>query len=236
VFVTNMLARRPFTALKAAASLDGRIATAAGESRWITGEEARVFGRRLRGRHDAVLVGINTVLADDPELTPRVPPYENKSIMRVVADSHARIPLDGKLVKSARETPLVLAVTGQALPAKVKTLTGLGVTVLLVNEMKGRIDLNDLLSKLYTMSIMSVLVEGGGELLASFVELDLFDKLYLFQAPLLIGGKGALSFLGGKGAERLERAPRLKLVSSRRLGDDQLFEYYPAQSLFAGEA
>jgi diaminohydroxyphosphoribosylaminopyrimidine deaminase/5-amino-6-(5-phosphoribosylamino)uracil reductase len=79
-------------------------------------------------------------------------------------------------------------------------------------------------------------VEGGGELLASFVELDLFDKLYLFQAPLLIGGKGALSFLGGKGAERLERAPRLKLVSSRRLGDDQLFEYYPAQSLFAGEA
>ncbi|MBN2352790.1 MAG: bifunctional diaminohydroxyphosphoribosylaminopyrimidine deaminase/5-amino-6-(5-phosphoribosylamino)uracil reductase RibD [Spirochaetales bacterium] len=236
VFVVNMLSRRPFTALKAAASLDGRIATASGESRWITGEEARAHAHRLRGRYDAVMVGINTVLKDDPLLTPRVPPYEGKKTMRVVVDSRARIPVDCALVKSARETPLVVAVTGQALPGKVKTLGAQGAAVLLVNEDRGRVDLDDLLAKLYTLSVCSVLVEGGGELLASFVERDLYDKLYLFQAPKLIGGSAALSFLGGRGVERLERAPRLSEVSSRRLGKDRLYEYYPAGSLFAGGA
>jgi diaminohydroxyphosphoribosylaminopyrimidine deaminase/5-amino-6-(5-phosphoribosylamino)uracil reductase len=235
-FVVNMLSRRPFVALKAAASLDGRIATSSGESRWITGEEARAFAHLLRGRHDAVMAGINTVLKDDPLLTPRVPPYEGKKTMRVVVDSRARIPMDSALVKSARETPLLVAVTGQALPGKVKTLTAQGVTVLLVNEDRGRVDLDDLLAKLYTLSVCSVLVEGGGELLASFVERDLYDKLYLFQAPKLLGGRTALSFLGGRGIEKLDRAPRLKQVASRRLGEDMFYEYYPAGSLFAERA
>ncbi len=235
VFVTNMLSRRPFVALKAAASLDGRIATAAGESRWITGEAARAFGNRLRGRYDGVMVGINTVLNDDPALTPRVPPYEAKKVFRIVADSRAKIPLDCMLVKTAHEMPVIMAVTKHALPAKVKALIKMGVGVLPVNEDRGRVDLEDLLAKLHALAIGSVLVEGGGELLASFVEWELFDKLYLFQAPKLIGGAGALSFIGGRGVEQLERAPRLKQVSVRRLGEDRLFEFYPAQSLFAGE-
>jgi diaminohydroxyphosphoribosylaminopyrimidine deaminase / 5-amino-6-(5-phosphoribosylamino)uracil reductase len=232
-FITNMRAQRPFVALKAAASLDGRIATGSGESRWITGEAARAYGHRLRGWYDGIMVGVNTVLKDDPSLTPRIAPYLGKKTMRIVVDSAARLPLDCVLVKSARETPLVVAVTGRALPAKVKELTQQGVTVILADEERGRVDLADLLAKLYGLSLRSVLVEGGGELLASFAERDLFDKLYLFQAPKLIGGTGAPSFLGGRGVERLAAAPRLKLVSSRRLGDDTLFEYYPAQSIFA---
>ena len=234
VFVTNMLSRHTFVALKAAASLDGKIATAAGESRWITGEAARAFGHRLRGRYDGIMVGVNTVLSDDPELTPRQAPYIGKKLVRIVADSTARIPLESKLVKTARQYPLVVAVTSRALPAKVKTLTQQGVTVLLVAEEKGRVDLEDLLSKLYGLSVFSVLVEGGGELHASFVEQGRFDKLYLFQAMNLIGGREALSFLGGRGVEHLKDAVRLKKVSFRNVGDDVLFEFYPARSVFAG--
>jgi diaminohydroxyphosphoribosylaminopyrimidine deaminase/5-amino-6-(5-phosphoribosylamino)uracil reductase len=235
VFVTVMRARRPFVALKAAASLDGRIATAGGESRWITGERSRAFSHRLRGWYDGVLVGAGTALKDDPLLTPRVPPYEAKKPVRIVVDSTAQISLESRLVKSARECPLVAAVTPRARPAKIKALTQQGVTVLLTGEERGRVDLEDLLAKLYGMGVMSVLVEGGGELHASFVERDLFDKLYLFQAPRLIGGAGAPSFLGGRGAGRLKDAARLTQASFRRLGEDMLFEYYPAHSLLAGE-
>ncbi len=235
VFVTVMRARRPFVALKAAASLDGRIATVGGESRWITGEQSRAFSHRLRGWYDGVLVGAGTALKDDPLLTPRVSPYEAKKPVRIVVDSTARISLESRLVKSAPECPLLVAVTARARPAKIKALTQQGVTVLLTGEERGRVDLEDLLAKLYGLGVMSVLVEGGGELHASFVERDLFDKLYLFQAPRLIGGTGAPSFLGGRGAARLKDAARLTQASLRRLGEDTLCEYYPAHSMLAGE-
>ncbi|HEQ70918.1 MAG TPA: bifunctional diaminohydroxyphosphoribosylaminopyrimidine deaminase/5-amino-6-(5-phosphoribosylamino)uracil reductase RibD [Spirochaetia bacterium] len=233
VYVTNMTAGRPFIALKAAASLDGKIATAGGESKWITGEAARTHARRLRGRYDAVVVGARTAEKDDPDLTPRVPEYRDKKVFRVICDSRARLPLDGTLVKTAASQPVIVAVTRAALPAKVQKLAKAGCTVLLVNDDRGLIDLEDLVEKLQGLGITSLLVEGGGELLASFVEKGLYDKLYLFYALRLFGGDTAPSFLRGHGVNRIEDAARFARRSVRFLGDDLLLELYPAGSRFA---
>lgn len=241
VFITAVTKGRPFVALKAASSLDGRIAvkpasTGDGgmkEPRWITNEKSREYGRRLRGIYDAVMVGINTVLEDDPDLTPRLTEFKSKKTVRIVCDSRAQTPLESRLVKTAGENPVIVAVTKNALPANVKKLTKAGVTVLLVAEDRGRLDLDDLLEKLFRIGITSVFVEGGGTLHASFVEQSLFDKLYLFFAPLVFGGANPYSFVRGRGIMRIEDAPRLVRRSIRFFDDDMLFEFYPEGSLFA---
>jgi diaminohydroxyphosphoribosylaminopyrimidine deaminase/5-amino-6-(5-phosphoribosylamino)uracil reductase len=235
VFITNVTARRPFIALKAASSLDGKIAAANGASKWITSEKSRLFGRRLRGIYDSVMVGIGTVLKDDPGLLPDLPLFVGKKTSRIVVDSRARIPMESVLVKTASQTATIVAVTKYAIPAMLKKLTRLGATVLLVNDEKGRVDLEDLIAKLDSLGISSVLVEGGGELLGSFVEQGLFDKLYLFLAPKLIGGDNAPSVIRGKGVARIEDAVRLKRLSLRHLDDDLLIELYPTNTPFAEE-
>lgn len=217
-----MTAQRPFVTLKLATSLDGKIATASGESRWITGEAARRVGHELRAAHDAVLVGVETALADDPELTVRTPGFRGVQPARVVLDSHQRIADRLKLVAGAREIPTFLVTTTEPQAR----LLDAGVRVLEVAGRDGRVDPEAALAALFAAGVNRLLVEGGGEVASSFVRHHLFDAVEWFRAPLLLGADGRPG-LGGLGLEALAGAPRLRRVAVEALGED-LWERYEA--------
>jgi diaminohydroxyphosphoribosylaminopyrimidine deaminase/5-amino-6-(5-phosphoribosylamino)uracil reductase len=207
--------------LKLATTLDGRIATASGESRWITGEEARVQVHRLRAEHDAVVVGIETALADDPELTVRSPGYNGRQPARVVLDSRQRLTPDCKLVKTAREVPTYVVATGEADPA----LTEAGVKVLTVRAIgEDRPELKSVVEALGREGLSSLFVEGGGQVAASFIRCGLVDRLEWFRAPMLIGGEGRPG-VGALAVAALAEAPHFRRVEVRELGPD-LWERY----------
>jgi diaminohydroxyphosphoribosylaminopyrimidine deaminase/5-amino-6-(5-phosphoribosylamino)uracil reductase len=209
----------PFVSLKAAMSLDGKIATSVGESRWITGEKARALGHRLRASHDALLTGVETVLADDPELTVRL--ARGRTPLRVVADSQARTPPDARLL-TADQRPPVIAVTGRAPLARRRRLERAGAQVWVLPAREGRINLKALMQRLVGAGIQSVLVEGGGTLAESALAAGLVDRVYFFIAPLLIGGAAAPTAVEGPGVRHLARAWRLKDMRVRRVGEDVL--------------
>jgi diaminohydroxyphosphoribosylaminopyrimidine deaminase/5-amino-6-(5-phosphoribosylamino)uracil reductase len=213
---------RPFVTLKFATSLDGRIATASGESRWITGEAARRAGHELRAVHDAVLVGVETALADDPELTVRTPGFDGAQPLRVVLDSRQRIGGGLKLVAGARQVPTVVLTTA----APQARLVDAGVRVIKVTAREGRVDLEAAMAALFAAGVNRLLVEGGGEVASSFVRHHLFDAVEWFRAPVLLGGDGRPG-LGALGFEALADAPRLRRVAVEVLGED-LWERYEA--------
>lgn len=218
--------KRPFVVLKAATSLDGRIATRGGESKWITSEEARRAGHLLRDRLDAICVGVNTVLADDPELTARLPDTRNP--VRVVLDSRLRTPPSSKLVRSAREVRTLIATTREADLERRRLLESRGVEVLVVKRTReGRVDLGRLLEALAERELNSVLVEGGGSVLGAFVDAKLVNKVVLFLAPMIIGGEGAPHAVGGRGVKRLGEALRLERLETERVGPDLMIVGYP---------
>ncbi|WP_342669543.1 bifunctional diaminohydroxyphosphoribosylaminopyrimidine deaminase/5-amino-6-(5-phosphoribosylamino)uracil reductase RibD [Desulfovirgula thermocuniculi] len=225
VFIKYITTRRPFVVLKAAMSLDGKIATRTGESRWITGPEARLAAHRLRDRYDAVLVGINTVLRDDPSLTTRLPGGEGRDPVRVVVDSLARIPLHARLLTQKSPAPTIVAVTERAPAEKLRRLEEAGAQVLVIPG-GPRVDLAALMEELGRREITSVLVEGGGEVHASFLEGRLADKVVWFIAPLIIGGRKAPGPVGGEGFAWLGEAVRLRDVSLARCGEDLCLEGY----------
>lgn len=212
---------RPRVTLKLATSLDGRIATASGESQWITSEEARLEGHRLRAAHDAILVGIGTVLADDPLLTARLPGRPVDQPLRVVLDSRQRLGLESNLVRTARETP-VMVITGQLPSAR---LTAAGVKVVKVHVgPEGRPSLSHALTALYAEGVRSLLVEGGGEVASSFLRADAVDRIEWFRAPVLLGSE-ARPGVGALAIARLGEARRLRRVAVEALGPD-LWERY----------
>jgi diaminohydroxyphosphoribosylaminopyrimidine deaminase/5-amino-6-(5-phosphoribosylamino)uracil reductase len=207
--------------LKLATSLDGRIATAAGESRWITGEESRAEAHRLRSRHDAVVVGIETALADDPELTVRLPGYQGAQPARVVLDSRQRLSADSKLVRTAREIPTFLVATTTPEPA----LTDAGVKVLRVRGLgEDRPELKDVVDALAAEGLQRLFVEGGGQVAASFARCGLVDALEWFRAPVLIGGEGRPG-VGALAVAALAEAPHFRRIAVHQLGPD-LWERY----------
>ncbi len=227
VFFKYITTRLPFVTLKAALSLDGKIATAAGESKWITGEEARRFVHELRAQHDAVMVGIGTVLADDPSLTVRLVETERQP-RRIVVDSRLRIPLESQLVRTAREVPtIVAAVAGLAPPEKKDALAARGVAVWELPGDQGRVDLGALAAALGRAEVTSVLLEGGATLNAAALAAKLVDKLVFFFAPLLIGGRDAPGPVGGEGVPRLEEAVKVAELEWRQVGRDLLVMGYP---------
>lgn len=207
--------------LKLATSLDGRIATASGESRWITGPQAREEVHRLRAAHDAVLVGIGTALADDPELTVRLDGYAGTQPARVVLDSRQRLPFDSKLAATANETPTYVLTTKSPLTA----LSATGVRVIEVAaDPEGRPVLAAACAALAALGLRRLFVEGGGEVAGAFLRAGLVDALEWFRAPIVIGGDGRPA-LGGLGLERLNAAPRFRRLDVRAVGDD-LWERY----------
>jgi diaminohydroxyphosphoribosylaminopyrimidine deaminase/5-amino-6-(5-phosphoribosylamino)uracil reductase len=220
VFVTFQEKKRPFFVMKAALSLDGKIATKIGESKWISNEESRAYTNRLRSVMDAVLVGINTVILDNPLLLPKVTKPKRYPV-RVVLDSKLRIPLSAELVKTASKyKTLIFALSDQSSEKKSR-LNALGVEVVLVggNENR-RVALADVCLELYRRGIMSVMVEGGGEVNSALLKEGLIDKVMLFYGPLLIGGKNASGLVAGKGIDFLKDAYMVDVVSVKKLKDD----------------
>jgi len=209
----------PFVALKAAMSLDGKIATSAGESKWITGERARAFGHRLRAWHDAVLVGVETVLADDPELTLRL--ARGRSPLRVVVDSRGRTPSGARLLGVGDRSP-VIALTERASPARRQRLQRAGADVWVLPSREGRVDLGALAGRLAEQGANSLLVEGGGTVAASALAAGLVDRVYFLVAPLILGGARAPTSVEGEGVRRLSEAWRVASLRVRRLGSDLL--------------
>ena len=206
--------------LKLATSLDGRIATASGESRWITGEAARDEVHRLRLMHSAVMVGVATVIADDPELTVRMAGNVGAQPTRVVLDTRQRIPLTCKLVANAGRIPTVVL----SILHSNKRLTDAGVRVLQVAECERGVDPGGALEALKSMGLTTVMIEGGGEVAASFLAAQLVDAIEWFRAPMILGEEGRSS-VGALVIKDLAVAPRFRRTAVQALGDD-LWERY----------
>jgi len=223
VFLTAMEHQRPHVLLKSAMSLDGKIAAFDRSARWITGEAARRRAHELRANSDAVMVGIGTVLADDPALTVRLEPAWPREPLRVVVDSRARLPLRARLIDAGSPSRVVAAVIDEAPIERVTALEARGVTVLSCKSRDGRVDLADLSARLFARDVTGVLLEGGSELNGAFIEAGLVDRVAVFVAPLLLGGAVAPTVAGGRGLP-LPRAVRLGALQVSPVGDDWLIE------------
>lgn len=223
VFLTAVREERPHVTLKVAMTLDGKIADARGASRWITGEAARAEGHRLRRESDAVLVGIGTVLADDPELTPRAGGPWPREPYRVVLDSEARTPPAARLLAAGSPERALILVTERAPAARRRALVEAGATVVVCAAREGRVDLAVALRELAAREIRGVLVEGGAEVHGAFLVAGLVDHVVAFVAPRLLGGRAARAALAGEGLE-LARAVRLGPLAARGVGDDLCIE------------
>ena len=207
----------PFVTAKAATSLDGKIATRTGQSKWITNEAARRRARLLRAEHQAVLVGINTILSDDPHLGPREPGTAEP--WRVVLDSRLRIPLGSQVVKSGK---CIVACTNGAGAAKKTRLERAGVRVFVFRGR--RVPLKPLLRRLVKEEIISLMVEGGGEVLGSFFDLHLVDRVCWFLSPIILGSAESHVAVAGIGAARLDKAPRLHKATIEKVGNALLLQ------------
>ncbi len=207
--------KRPFVAIKFASSLDGKIATRTHDSKWITNEAARFAAHALRATYQGIVVGIETVVRDNPHLGVRN--RKGRDPLRIILDSTLRLPLNSQVL---RNTNVIVATTTSAPSTKLKKLKQQGITVL---QFPGRqVPLQNLLKKLYTLEILSVLVEGGGTILGSFCDEQLVDKAYIFHAPVLIGGSSAISALAGEGVKSVSKALRLKNIIHKNYGDNLL--------------
>jgi diaminohydroxyphosphoribosylaminopyrimidine deaminase/5-amino-6-(5-phosphoribosylamino)uracil reductase len=227
-FLLQMREGRPLFHLKTATSLDGRIATASGESRWITGEAARADGQRLRATHDAILVGASTVAADDPELTCRLPGLAAYSPIRIVLDSKARLSPQSKLAATADRAKVWLLCTGDAPATARQALQAKGVEVIEVAaDARGRVDISAAARALGERRLTRVLIEGGGEIAAAFLKADLVDRVTSYQAGILLGAESR-SAIAALGLEKLGSAPRFRLVSSRSVGADAVETWHRA--------
>ncbi|GAA0215136.1 diaminohydroxyphosphoribosylaminopyrimidine deaminase/5-amino-6-(5-phosphoribosylamino)uracil reductase [Brevundimonas nasdae] len=204
---------RPRITLKLATSLDGRIATASGESQWITGEDARLEGHRLRAAHDAILVGVETVLKDDPELTARLPGRTVDQPLRVVLDSRLRTPPTARL---AGENTLILTAAEPRAVGRAR--------VRLIAMEEGRLAISAVLTALSDAGVASLLIEGGGQVAASFLRADAVDRLEWFRAPILLGGEGR-PCIATLALANLADAPKFRRLGVEPVGDD-LWERY----------
>jgi diaminohydroxyphosphoribosylaminopyrimidine deaminase/5-amino-6-(5-phosphoribosylamino)uracil reductase len=221
---------QPFVILKVALTLDGWIATRKGESKWITNDKSRKFVHTLRKRVDAIMVGVGTVIADDPLLTPYLTRGSNRDPVKVIADTNLRIPLGSRLLTEGPSALTLIAAGSNVSGTKRKEVEGLGARVIDCKMRDGRVDLAELLDKLAGMSITSVLVEGGATLFGSIIREGLADKFCILLAPKILGGKNGVPFTRGPGCDILENCLTLKVLTVRRFDDDIMIESYPKTS------
>ncbi|MGB5056709.1 MAG: bifunctional diaminohydroxyphosphoribosylaminopyrimidine deaminase/5-amino-6-(5-phosphoribosylamino)uracil reductase RibD [Nitrospirales bacterium] len=217
---------RPLVTLKGAMTLDGKIATATGESRWITGERARQDVHRLRNQMDAILVGVGTVIADDPELSARGTTMTNRRVgrqpVRVVLDSRLRIPSNAKVLQWVGEQPTILCTTPQAPLQRIEHLRNRGIQVWVLPCQAGRVSLKACLSRLGKEGLTSVLIEGGGTVNAAAFQQGLVNQVRLYMTPRLLGGQDAIGLIGGQSPKKLNRAWPLADCQFKKLGNDWL--------------
>jgi diaminohydroxyphosphoribosylaminopyrimidine deaminase/5-amino-6-(5-phosphoribosylamino)uracil reductase len=223
VFNTFIVRNTPFVTLKTAITMDGKISSYTKDSKWITSEAAREDVHALRNQHAGILVGVNTVLADDPQLTTRLTYGRNP--VRIIMDSSLRVPLDARVVTDG-EAPTWVFTTAAHNPEKRSALEDAGVKVF-ETEQPGRVNPAEVLQILGKEKIASLLIEGGGEINGAFLGQRLIDKVIIYMAPKLIGGGNAPSFLGGAGFEKMGDAIELDRVQVQALGKDFKFTGYP---------
>ncbi|MCX7856895.1 MAG: bifunctional diaminohydroxyphosphoribosylaminopyrimidine deaminase/5-amino-6-(5-phosphoribosylamino)uracil reductase RibD [Deltaproteobacteria bacterium] len=225
IFIVNMEKKRPFFIMKAASSLDGKIATRTCDSKWISNEESRKYVNKVREVVDGILVGINTVIVDNPMLIPKLE-KPKKYPTRIILDTKLRIPVSSAIVKTANQFK-TLVFTCDYRQDKEAKLESMGVEIVRVQrDENGRTSLKDVAQELFKRGIMSVLVEGGGEINSGLLREGLIDKFILFYSPMFIGGRTAMSMVGGTGVEFLKDAYRAKIDRIRCINGDVCMEGY----------
>ncbi len=226
IFFKYIRTAQPLVAIKTAMTLDGKIASNNGDSRWITSEDARAYVHQLRGIHDAIMVGIGTVLKDDPMLNVRLENSDYDDPIRIIVDSYLEIPLYSQIVTSSRQQRSIIFCAHEADQARQKRLEEAGCEVQRINCENGLLVMEELLNILGEMKISSLLVEGGGTINAAFLETGLVDKIYWFIAPKIIGGKDAPSPVGGKGFDFMKEAIEVESIEITRFTSDYLITGY----------
>jgi len=225
-YIKYITQKIPFVTLKAALSLDGKTATRSFDSQWISSPETREYIHLLRGEYDSLMVGINTILKDDPLLTVRHPNWNGKPITRVVLDSELKFPLDAKILETLAEGKVLIFTLKKDGSVKADALRKKGVEILTLPSDNGKIGLKSVLTQLGESGISSLIVEGGNTLHTSFLDNKLVDKVFLTISPKLIGGKEASHFYQGRGVELIKNALKLRSSSFLQIGDDIVIEGY----------
>lgn len=226
IFIKYITRKNPFVLLKTAMTLDGKIASVSGDSRWISGESSRQQVHLLRNRFAAIMVGSNTVISDNPALTTRLRTGDGRDPIRIIIDSKGLIPLESNVINSESAAQVILATTSAIEPKKESQLIAKGVQILKLDSPDGHVDLVELLNQLYRQEIDSILLEGGGGLNAAFLKLGLVDKVMVFIAPKIIGGENAKTPVAGSGIQLMKNALQLNNINVSRLDDDLVVEGY----------
>ncbi|HIA65939.1 TPA: bifunctional diaminohydroxyphosphoribosylaminopyrimidine deaminase/5-amino-6-(5-phosphoribosylamino)uracil reductase RibD [Candidatus Poribacteria bacterium] len=226
IFIKNMVKKQPFVILKAATSLDGKIATVTGDSQWITSPAARQKGHGLRDTVDAILVGIGTVFRDNPSLTTRLLNRDSQDPIRIIVDSCCRTPIKAKIFNPESRAKVIIATTEFAPRTKMEELESAGADVLIVDSNDKRVCLTSLMNRLIELGITSILIEGGSEIHASALDAGIVDKVMFFVAPKLIGGQSAPGVIGGNGITNLSEAIDIHNWEFTKIGEDFLIEGY----------
>jgi len=224
IFVTK---GRPFVIAKTAMTLDGWTATSTGHSRWVTNERSREWVHRLRNQVDGILVGVGTVLADDPLLTTRLKKGMGRDPVRIIVDTDLNIPANARVLGHAHGSETLIAVSEDVPSRRFRRIERKGVSFLMCPKKNGRIDLKALMDKLGARSIVSVLLEGGATLMGGMIRDRLVDKFCIFKAPKILGGSDGRPMALGQGPSRMDQSITLKDIQIRRFGDDFLITGYP---------
>lgn len=222
IFNKFITTKKPYVIMKTAMTLDGKIASSTGDSKWITGEEARKYVHKIRNKVAGIMVGIGTVLKDDPELTCRIEGGINP--VRIIVDSKGRIPLNAKILNIKDASGTILATTDAINDEKEKELEALGVKIIKTKANNNRVSLSELMVKLGEMKIDSILLEGGSSLNFSALEEGIVDKVQAFIAPKIIGGENAKTPVGGEGIQLVNNAIQLHNIDVKKFGQDILIE------------
>lgn len=224
IFIKYISTKLPFVIMKTAMTLDGKIAAHTGDSKWITNELSRKYVHKIRNKVSAIMVGIGTVLADDPMLTTRLEDKEGADPIRVIIDSNGRIPLEAKVLNIDSEAKTIIAVTEKASKEKIKKIESKGAEVLIIPEKNNKVDLKYLMKELGERDIDSILLEGGSTLNYSALNEGIVDKVISFIAPKIIGGEKAKTPVGGEGREYMKDAIALENIKVSRFGEDVVIE------------
>ena len=223
IFIKYILTKNPFVVLKTAMSLDGKIATRTGESKWITSEKSRLEVHNLRNKLSAIMVGVNTVIKDNPELTCRI--ENGNDPIRIIVDSTLKIPMDSKVLQN-KDNKTIIVTTKRANINSMQELLNKNIQVIIIEEKNGQVDLSALIKKLGELGIDSILLEGGSTLNYSALEENIVDKVMVYIAPKIIGGESSKTPVGGRGIDKLNDAFKLKNIAINILNEDILVEGY----------
>lgn len=223
VFIKYITRKIPFVTVKVGQSLDGKIATRTGDSKWVTSDRSRAYAHRLRSNYDAIMVGVNTILRDNPKLDAW---FSKKQIIKIVADSQLSIHQEANVFLRESSVIIVTLPVKSGQETENRKILSQKAKILEVKEKSGQINLKDMMKKLAQLGIANILVEGGGTLIGGLFDEGLVDKVLFFISPKIIGGKEAISSVMGRGISRMDKAVKLKEIKLRRIGEDFLIEGY----------